>query len=68
MSDIATIFATDPLKLTRDDITLVITEFRKKRASFNLGNVKAGSTKAPTEKQKQIEALSQKLLPGGLDL
>ena len=68
MSDIAQIFATDPLKLSRQDIEAVITAFRAKRAAFNLGNVKAGSTKAPTEKQKAIEALSAKLMPGGLDL
>lgn len=66
MSDIAQIFATDPLKLTRDDITAVIAEMRKKRAAFNLGNMKAGSTKPPTAKQSAIEALSAKV--GGLDL
>lgn len=68
MSDIADIFARDPLKLTRDDISAVIKEFRAKRASFNLGNVKAGTTKAPTEKQKAIADLAAKLIPGGLDL
>lgn len=69
MSDISLIFSTDPLKLTRDDITSIITEMRKKRAAFNLGNVKAGSMKPPTAKQKATNALVEKLGPiGGLDL
>jgi len=68
VSDIADIFARDPLKLTRDDILAVIKEFRAKRSAFNLGNVKAGSTKPLTEKQQAIADLSAKLIPGGLDL
>ncbi len=67
MSDISQLFSTDPLKLTREDISAIIVEYRKKRAAFNLGNMKAGSTKPPTEKQKAIEALGAKL-GGGLDL
>lgn len=69
MSDISLIFSTDPLKLTRDDISSVIAEMRKKRAAFQLGNVKAGSMKPPTEKQKAATALAAKLGDlGGLDL
>lgn len=67
MSDIAQLFATDPLKLTRDDISSIIKEFRAKRSAFNVGNMKAGSTKPLTEKQKAIEALGAKI-GGGLDL
>lgn len=35
-NDIATIFATDPLKLTREDIDDVIKYYREKRAQFVL--------------------------------
>ena len=61
VTDIHELFARDPLQLTRDDITTIITEMRKSRASFNLGNIKAGSTKPKTEKQKQISDLASKL-------
>lgn len=61
MSDIAELFARDPLLLTRDDIRSIIEEMRKSRHAFNAGNAKAGSTKPKTEKQKQISALSEKL-------
>lgn len=68
MSDIAQLFATDPLKLSRQDIESIIKEFRAKRSAFNIGNMKAGSTKPPTEKQKQMLELGEKLKIGGLDL
>ena len=61
MTDIAALFARDPLSLTKDDITAIITEMRKSRHAFNLGNSKAGSTKPPTAKQKQLSELSAKL-------
>lgn len=61
MSEIARIFSTDPLKLTRDDLTTLISELRRARGSFQLGNVKAGSMKPKTEKQKAVEALGEKL-------
>jgi hypothetical protein len=66
--DIAQIFATDPLKLTKEDISSIVCEMRKRRASFVLGSVTAGKVKAPTEKQKAVSALAAKLIPGGLDL
>ena len=68
MSDIATIFGTDPLKLTREDFDQLIAEMRRMRGNFNLGNVKAGSTKPKTEKQKKLESLADKLDLGDLDL
>lgn len=66
MSDLAQLFAADPLSLTRDDISKIIAEMRSKRAQFNLGNMKAGSTKKPTEKQAAL--LSIKDAVGELDL
>ena len=40
-SDIATLFATDPLKLTKDDITAVIAYFRTNREKYLNQNVRA---------------------------
>lgn len=45
MSDISTIFAKDPLSLTREDITAVITRYREARAQFVAGTKSAGATK-----------------------
>lgn len=61
MSDLATLFARDPLQLTSEDIRSIIEEMRKSRHAFNAGNMKAGSTKPPTEKQKTISALAEKM-------
>lgn len=61
MTDIATLFARDPLSLTKDDITTIIEEMRKSRHAFNLGNPKAGSTKPPSAKQKATNDLLGKL-------
>lgn len=61
MSDLAQLFARDPLKLTDDDIKSIIEEMRKSRHAFNAGNAKAGSTKPKTEKQKAIASLAEKL-------
>jgi hypothetical protein len=61
MTDIATLFARDPLELTRDDITAIVETMRKSRHAFTLGNMKAGSTKPKTEKQKEIASLASKL-------
>ena len=61
MSDLATLFARDPLELTNEDIRSIIEEMRKSRHAFNAGNAKAGSTKPKTEKQKAIASLADKL-------
>lgn len=70
MSDLARLFATDPLKLTKEDFTLIVTEMRKNRAAFQAGNIKAGTMKPKTEKQKAsaegIAAMDKAL--GGLEL
>lgn len=63
MADVAELFARDPLDLTEDDLTTIVAEMRKSRHAFNLGNVKAGSTKPKTEKQKTLEGLAK-----GLDI
>lgn len=68
MTDIALLFGRDPLSLSREDISAIVTEMRKRRASFNLGNMTAGKVKPKTEKEKATEALASKLNIGGLDL
>lgn len=61
MSDLALLFARDPLELTKDDISTIVETMRGSRKAFKLGNVKAGSTKPPTEKQKKVIELASKL-------
>lgn len=61
MTDIATLFARNPLDLTTEDLTAIIEEMRKSRHAFNAGNMKAGSTKPKTEKQKQLASIADKL-------
>lgn len=61
MTDLTELFARNPLDLTRDDLTEIVTQFRAARHQFNAGNMKAGSTKPKTEKQKQVSALANKL-------
>ncbi len=58
MTDIATLFSRDPLSLTRDDLTTIVTEMRKSRHAFNLGNKSAGSTKPRSAAQKEVSALA----------
>lgn len=61
MTDIAELFARNPLELTAEDVTSIVVEMRKSRHAFTLGNVKAGSTKPPTAKQKELNDLASKL-------
>ena len=59
--EIHEIMAEDPLKMTREDISEIIAEMRKSRKNFVAGNLRAGSTKPKTEKQKQAVDLAAKL-------
>ena len=45
MSDMAELFARDPLKHTRESIGEIVTYYRQARVNFNLGEKSAGSTK-----------------------
>lgn len=65
-TDIAILFARDPLKLTRDDIDKIVAELRTRRRSFDtptselvetLPGVKSAKKRAPTKKDKLIEGL-----------
>lgn len=61
MTDISQLFARNPLELTRDDLTTIITTMRQSRHAFNLGAKMAGSTKPPTEKQAKINSLASRI-------
>jgi len=45
MTDIATLFQTDPLKLTKADITEIIKHYRLASANFANGDKAAGNAK-----------------------
>lgn len=59
--DIHELFQRDPLQLSETDLDTLIGKFREARGSFALGNAKAGTTKPPTVKQKQVLSLADKL-------
>lgn len=60
MTDIAELFSRDPLSLSDQDLQSIIERFRAARGQFNLGNMKAGSTKPKTEKEKKLDAIGEK--------
>jgi len=59
---VAELFARDPLKLTKSDIDTIISELRKKRANYMLGEKGAGSMKpAKTAAKPKAKATSADL-------
>lgn len=68
MTDIQEIFQRDPLDLTTEDLTAIITKFRASRGQFNLGDKKAGVTKPPSAKQQKLLDVADKLKGFDLDL
>ena len=58
MTDIMELFSRDALSLSKQNIASIVEEMRKSRHAFNAGNMKAGSTKPKTEKQKQALSLA----------
>jgi len=50
MSDLATLFATDPLNLTDDDIDAIVKAYAERRNQFKL------TGKAPTKAMKEADA------------
>lgn len=64
MSDIAELFARDPLGLSKQEIGEIVTYYRQKRAQFNLGDKTAGSTKKMKEEKPKIKASAEELLKG----
>jgi len=61
LTDVAELMRRDPLLLSREDISTIVRVMRESRGRFNAGNVKAGSTKPKTEKEKANIALAEKL-------
>ena len=61
MSDLAELFARDPLQLSTQDLDTIIAKMRAGRAAFAAGNMKGGATKPPTEKQKAALAIADSL-------
>ena len=57
MTDIAELFSTDPLKLTREMRAEMIQVYRAARTQFHLGNAQAGNTKKLKEKAPKITDL-----------
>ena len=67
-TDISELFARDPLSLNQQDIGIIVAKFRESRKAFNLGNMKAGSTKPPTAKQKATSDLLSKIDGAGIKI
>jgi len=59
MSDMAELFARDPLKHTRESIDEIIVYYRQARAAFNLGEKSAGSTKKAKAQAPKAEKLDK---------
>lgn len=57
MSDMATLFATDPLKLTRDDLAEMVKEFRSSLHLFKTQGVAPKAAK-PAKPSKITSSLS----------
>lgn len=65
MSDLATLFARDPNKCTKDDIRAIVLAFRDRRKQFNAGASLAGKVKPVTGKAAET---AQKIASNDLDL
>ncbi len=61
MTDLAELFARDPLSLTKEDVSSVVTEYRARRGQFTLGAMKAGKVAKPTKKAAAVSGLDLKL-------
>lgn len=63
MSDLQALFSQDPLSYTKEkgELETIIAEMRANRKKFLLGNIKAGSTKPQTERQKATASLASKI-------
>ena len=59
MTELAELFARDPLDLTRDDINLIVQKFRDSRHQFVAGNKTAGTVNAPKPKTPTGEAAAK---------
>ena len=60
MTDIAKIFATDPLDLGDKDVDALVAELRTYRKQFDVGNIRAGNTKK-SDTAKAADELTGKI-------
>ena len=60
-TDIATLFARNPLQLTRTDIDAIIAKIREQRTQFNLGAKLAGKMEKPKAIEGKIDLNALKL-------
>jgi hypothetical protein len=51
MTDIATLFASDPLGLSDKDLDTLVAELRARRAQYNAGAIGAGKVKKPKDEE-----------------
>lgn len=54
MSTLMEIMQRDPNKCTREDMVVIVQTFRDRRKQFVIGNMSAGSTKAPSAKVQEV--------------
>lgn len=66
MSDLADLFARDPLRLTKDDRAQIIAHFRANRAQFMAGLRTTQVTKE--KKPREPKAPKEKVTPGTFNL
>lgn len=62
------LIATDPLKLSEQDIHTIVSDLRSKRAQFNLGEKSAGSAKGPSKASQAHKAALKQADALGLDI
>lgn len=65
LPDIATLFATDPLKLSRDDLSRIIAKYRENWSAFRTTGA-ASVVKPKSEKVQAALSLASKLNLEGL--
>ena len=66
MSEVSELFRRDPLSLSEQDITTIVTSLRAQRKRFAAGNKSAGSMKPKTAAAKKADAAVK--TTGKLDL
>lgn len=60
-TDLAELFARDPLSLEKKDIAAIVEALRQRRGQYALGAQKAGNMKQPSAKAKAAAELGSKL-------
>lgn len=68
MSDLAELFARDPLELTKDDITTIVEEIRKARHKFVLDEAAGIKPTGTTKKSKAVLEGEKALKETGLSI